>query len=111
MVLAAGQFGLHHLLTLLHPNNHETGPAILGGTGMLAMHAVATLVVAVLVRCADRALIALAAALRRVAPRRLAAAAVDLPLPTMPVPGPAVPAHLARAFAASTRRRGPPVTG
>ncbi|MGH3569916.1 MAG: hypothetical protein ACRDRH_28680 [Pseudonocardia sp.] len=111
MTLTAGQFGLHHLLVLLHPSHHGTGPATLGGTGMLAMHAATTLVTAVLVRRADRALGALAAALRRVVPRRLAVAAVDVPLPALPVPGPAVPARRARALAASALRRGPPVAG
>lgn len=109
--LAAGQFCLHHLLVLLHPSHHEIGPTTLGGTGMLALHVATTLVMAVLVRHADRALVALTAALRRVVPRRLAVAAVDVPLRALPVPGPAVPARRARAFAASTLRRGPPVTG
>ncbi|MGH3612371.1 MAG: hypothetical protein ACRDRK_07185 [Pseudonocardia sp.] len=111
VTLAAGQLGLHHLLVLLHPSHHETGPAPLNGTGMLALHATTTLIMAVLVRHADRALVALTAALRRMVPRRLAVVAVDVPLPALPVPGPAVPARRARAFAASALRRGPPVAG
>jgi hypothetical protein len=107
--LAAGQLALHHLLVLMHPSHEVAGTAVFDGTGMLAMHAGATLATAVMVGHADRALVALVAALRRVVPRRLAIAPVHRPLPTLAVPGPAVPARLARALAAPLVRRGPPV--
>jgi hypothetical protein len=51
----------------------------------------------------------LVAALRRVLPRRLDPPPADRPLPVLVVPGPAVPARLARAFAVAHSRRGPPV--
>ena len=71
LTLAAGQLALHNLLVLMHPSHEESGPAVLAGTAMVSMHAVATLVTALMVRTADRALVALVAALRRVLPRRL----------------------------------------
>jgi hypothetical protein len=101
-VLAAGQFVLHNAIELLHPSH--------AGSSMLAMHAVATVVTAFALRHADRGAAALTTALRRVLPRRLVPPPADRPLPVLAVPGPAVPARLARAFVVAHARRGPPVT-
>ena len=108
-VLGAGQLALHQFLELLHPTHAAAGPALAPGAQMIAMHAVATLVTAVALRHADRAVAGLVAALRRVLPRRLDPPPADRPLPVLVVPGPAVPARLARAFAVAHSRRGPPV--
>jgi hypothetical protein len=108
-VLAAGQLALHHLLELLHPAQHAAQAPLATGTHMVAMHAIATLLTAFALRHADRGLAALWAALDRVLPRRLIPPPADRPLPVLAVPGPAVPARLARAFAISHVRRGPPV--
>lgn len=102
VVLAVGQFVLHNAMELLHPSH--------AGSAMLGMHAVATVVTAFALRHADRGTAALMAALRRVLPRRLVPPPADRPLPVLAVPGPAVPARLARAFAVAHARRGPPVT-
>jgi hypothetical protein len=107
-VLGAGQLALHQFMELLHPT-HSGGAALATGAQMVAMHAVATLVTAVALRHADLAVAGLVAALRRVLPRRLDPPSVDRPLPVLAVPGPAVPARLARAFAVARSRRGPPV--
>ncbi|MHA6628997.1 hypothetical protein ACU61A_26475 [Pseudonocardia sichuanensis] len=109
-VLAAGQLVLHHVLELLHPSHHAAQAALAPGTQMITMHAIATLLTALALRHADRGLAALLAALGRVLPRRLAPPPADRPLPVLAVPGPAVPAALARAFAVAHARRGPPVT-
>ncbi|GAA0929731.1 hypothetical protein GCM10009559_16650 [Pseudonocardia zijingensis] len=101
-VLAVGQFVLHSTLELVHPSHP--------GPSMLATHAAATLVTAYALRHADRGVEALAAALRRVLPRRVTPPPADRPLPVLAVPGPAVPARLARAFVVAHARRGPPVT-
>ncbi len=100
-VLATGQFVLHSAIELLHASH--------SGPRMLAMHAVATAIVALALRHADRGAAALMAALRRVLPRRLVPPPADRPLPVLAVPGPALPARLARAFAVAHSRRGPPV--
>ncbi|MBN9096573.1 MULTISPECIES: hypothetical protein [unclassified Pseudonocardia] len=109
VVLAAGQVALHYLMVLLH-SSADAGPALLGGPSMLAMHAIVTLLSAVGLRHADHAVAAVAAAFRRVVPRRLAPPPVERPPTTFAVPGPELPARLASAFlGAATRRRGPPV--
>jgi hypothetical protein len=107
-VLGTGQLALHQLMELLHPAHHTSEPA-LAGWRMLAMHAAATLVIAVALRHADRAVAGLVAALRRVVRRRLALLPAQRPLPVFVVPDLAVPARLARALAAAHVRRGPPV--
>jgi hypothetical protein len=107
-VLAAGQFALHHVIELTHPAHHAASAALAPGTQMVAMHAVATLLIALALRHADSAVAALLAALGRVLPRRSAPPPADRPLPVLAVPGPAVPAQLARAFAVAHIRRGPP---
>lgn len=100
-VLSAGQFVLHSAIELQHPSHT--------GSSMLTMHAVATVVTALALRNADRGAAALTAALRRVLPRRLVPPPADRPLPTLAVPGPAVPARLGRAFFVAHALRGPPV--
>jgi hypothetical protein len=107
-VLGAGQLALHHLMELLHPAHHVTDP-VLAGWRMFALHAVATLVIAAVLRHADRAMAGLVAALRRVVRRRLAPLPADRPLPVLVVPDVAVPIRLAMALAAADARRGPPV--
>jgi hypothetical protein len=104
-VLAVGQLVLHYAIELLHASHPSPGP----GTQMLVTHAVATLCTAIALRHADRGAAALAVALRRVLPRRLMPPPADRPLPVLVLPGPAVPARLARAFAVAHARRGPPV--
>jgi hypothetical protein len=108
-VLGAGQLALHHLMELLHPASHLAEPAVPAGWRMFAMHAVATLVTAVTLRYADRAVAGLTAALRRVVRRRLAPLPADRPLRVLAVPDLDIPARLARALAAANIRRGPPV--
>lgn len=107
-VLGTGQFALHHLMELLHPAQHMAG-AGLAGWQMFAMHAAATVVIAIALGHADRAVAGLTAALRRVVRRRLAPLPVHRPLPVCAVPDPDIPARLARALAVAHVRRGPPV--
>jgi hypothetical protein len=101
-VLSVGQFVLHTAIELMHPSHP--------GSAMLAMHAVTTMVTALALRHADRGAAALTTALRRVLRRRLVPPPAARPLPTLAVPGPAVPARLARAFVVAHALRGPPVT-
>lgn len=108
-VLAVGQLAMHYLIEALHDAHHTAQAAPAYGAGMLVMHAAATLVTAVALRLAERAVAALGAALRRVVPRRLSPPIADRPLPTFVVPGPAVALRLARALAVAHVRRGPPV--
>lgn len=109
VVLGTGQLAQHQVMELLHPTHPGTGQALAPDAQMVTMHVIATLVTAVALRHADRAVAGLMAALRRVLPRRLNPPPADRPLPVLAVPGPAVPARLARAFAAACTRRGPPV--
>lgn len=106
-VLGGGQLALHHLLELLHPA-HAAGPALLGGTGMLVLHAVATVVLAVAVRGADAGIAAVAAGLRRVLPRRLPPPVTRAPAVAVPV-APVAGLRLAAALCSAEVRRGPPV--
>lgn len=108
VTLAVGQFALHYLMVLMH-SPESTGSPALGGVSMLGMHAVVTLVSTLGLRHADVAVAAVAAALRRVVPRRLAPPVADRPLATLAVPGPELPARLARAVLVAHLRRGPPV--
>lgn len=113
-VLAAGQLALHHLMELLHSAHHMGGlgddvGAAPAGWRMFALHAVATLVTAVALRYADRAMAGLTAVLCRVVRRRLPPPLADRPLHVLVVADPAIPARLARALAAANIRRGPPV--
>jgi hypothetical protein len=107
--LGAGQLALHLLMVLLHPMDHLAEPVVSPGPGMLGLHAAVTLVIAGVLRYADAAAAELGAALRRVVPRRLRPLPADRPLPTRAVPGPAVPARIARGLAVTHVRRGPPV--
>jgi hypothetical protein len=107
-VLGVGQLALHQSMELLHPT-HPAAGTLAPGAQMIAMHAAATLVTAVALRHADRGIAGLLNALRRVLPRRLSPPPADRPLPVLAVPGPAIPARLARAFAVAHSRRGPPV--
>lgn len=109
VTLATGQLALHNLLVLWHQAHVVHEPAVPPGAAMLGMHAAVTVVTAGALRFADRAVDALYAALRRVAPRRPTPLPIDRPLPARPVPGPAVPARIARALAVAHVRRGPPV--
>lgn len=107
--LAAGQFALHHLMVLLHPAHQPGDSPAPSGAAMIGMHAAVTLVTAIALRHADDAVAAVLAALRRTVPRRLVPPPAEGPLPTLTVPGPAVPARLARALAGAHVRRGPPL--
>lgn len=103
LVLGAGQLVLHLTLAALHPMPAGNGIAMLG------CHAVITLITAVAIRYADAAVLAVAAALRRVVPRRLTPPCADRPLPTCAVPAPDLPARRARMLTVADVRRGPPV--
>ncbi|WP_433290808.1 hypothetical protein ACQPZQ_00350 [Pseudonocardia sp. CA-142604] len=107
--LAAGQLVLHQLMVLLHPGQLPMGPATVSGMGMFGMHAAVTAVLTAVLVYADAASAGLVAAVRRVVPRHLRPLPADRPLPARPVPGPAVPARLARALSVTHVRRGPPV--
>ena len=103
--LAGGQYALHVLLGLLHPHASAAGP---DATTMVALHAAATVVVAVLLHHADRAVVAARGALRRVLPRRPFVPPADAPLrPMRTTDGEHLPRRL--ALAAVPARRGPPV--
>ncbi len=103
--LGGGQCALHVLLALLHPHGSATGPST---ATMVLVHAVATVVVAVLLHHADHALAAVGATLRRDLPRR----SVVVPAPADPAPPPAAGSPLLprrAVLAAVPARRGPPV--
>jgi len=102
-VLGGGQLVLHATLSALHPMAAD------GERPMLVVHVLITLVTAVAVRYADAAVLAVAAALRRVLPRRLTPPPADRPLPTRPVAPLHLPARRARRLAVADVRRGPPV--
>ena len=102
-VLATGQLVIHAALAALHPMAAD------GSRAMLVLHVLTTLVTAVAVRYADAAVLAVAAALRRVVPRRLTPPPADRPLPTRPVPPLDLPARRARLLTVAVLRRGPPV--
>jgi hypothetical protein len=103
LVLGLGQLLLHTFLTTVHAHHG------VGGSRMLAMHVAVTALSVVGLRSADRGLTALFAALSRVVPRRLAVPPVAVAHLERPVRGPAVPARIRRALAATHVRRGPPV--
>lgn len=107
-LLGAGQLGLHLLLQVLSPHGHAGSPAP-AAAGMLAAHAVATLLAAAAVTHADAAASALLAALRRTRPRRPAPAVVDVPPRVHPAPDPAVPLRAGLVPLTAHVRRGPPV--
>lgn len=108
-VLGAGQLALHELMELMHPVHHAADAVLPAGSQMFTMHAAVTLVTAVALRHADRAVSGFAALLGRVVPRRMAPPPADRPLRVLALPDPAVPARLAMALAAAHVRRGPPV--
>lgn len=101
LVLGLGQLLLHTFLSTVHAH-HQAAP-------MLGAHAAVTAVSVVGLRWADRGVTALLAALGRVVPRRPAPLPVVVVQPPQPVRGPAVPARIRRALAATHVRRGPPV--
>jgi hypothetical protein len=109
-VLGAGQLALHHLIEVTAPAHgaHHLAAATPSGR-MLAVHALATLLIAAGLRFADRGIAAVGAALRHRVPRRLHPRPARRPLATLAVPGPAVALRLASALAAAHLRRGPPV--
>lgn len=102
-VLAVGQLVIHAALAALHPMTAD------GTRTMLVLHVLVTLVTAVAVRYADAAVLAVAAVLRRVVPRRLTPLPADRPLPTRPVSPLDLPARRARLLTMADVRRGPPV--
>jgi len=108
--LAATQLAQHLLLSLVH--SHQPSPEQgLGfdGTQMAGAHAVAALLTGVLLVKADAALFALAAAVSRLLPRRLAPAPIRL-APRVPVPRANDPAALIEVLLRRVNgRRGPPV--
>lgn len=110
VVLGAGQVALHQAMVLLHPPHHSGGGAALGTTAMFGMHAAVTLVTAVALWHADRAVSALVDALRRVLPRRPTPLPARRPLRTTVLPVHDATTLRAAVLATSVPRRGPPVT-
>lgn len=108
LTLGAGQVVLHYLLVVLAPHGHERG-AGLPALEMVAMHVVATVVMAAMVWWADAALLALVAALRRVRLRRPSSLPACAPLPTRAVSDTDEVARVAAGVVGSLVRRGPPV--
>ena len=108
VVLGAGQVVLHQAMVLLHPPHSAGGPS-LGTAAMLGMHAAVTLVTALALWHADRAVSALVGALRRVLPRRLSPLPARRPLWTSILPVHDVGGFRAAVLAVSVLRRGPPV--
>jgi hypothetical protein len=102
--LGAGQFVLHQLMQMLHASH-----ASQGGTSMIGMHAVVTLVTAAALLHADAAIEALVGALCKVVPRRLTPPPARRPLPTLAVAASDLPARIARQVFVAHARRGPPV--
>lgn len=103
-VLGGGQLALHLLLELLHPG-HPGPPA---AAAMLATHVGATLVLALAVRRADAGLAAVAAALRRVLPRRPVPPPLGRPRATVVAAPPAAVPRPAAGLCSAGSRRGPP---
>jgi hypothetical protein len=108
VALGAGQLGLHVVLLLLSAHDHAR-PAALTGAAMVAAHAVATLAIAAVLSSADATVTALLGSLRRVLPRRLPIAPVDVAPPTRPVPDAAVPLVAGLIPLTAHVRRGPPL--
>lgn len=105
-VLAAGQFAMHEIMDALG-HQHAMAPAP-AGPSMFAMHAVATVVMGLLIRDADVVLVALIAAISRVLLRRLVPPVADRPLRTFAVPSPSVAGEVRKALLGPLERRGPP---
>jgi hypothetical protein len=106
--LGVGQAVLHQLLTVLAAHDHVAGATALPAAAMVTAHAVATVATAVLVSHADTAVAALAAALRRVLPRRTRPAVVNVAPPARAVPAADVPLRATLGLVAAHSRRGPP---
>lgn len=106
LTLGIGQAVLHLLLGVV-THDHHVGSV--PGAAMIAAHSVATVVAAAATTHADAAVTALVTALRRVLPRRLRLAAVDVALPTRAVPSAEVPLRATLGLVAAHARRGPPV--
>lgn len=107
-VLAAGQFAMHAVLKVIG-HSHVAAPAgPASGWSMFAMHAVATVVIGLLIRDADQVLGLLVSALARVLPRRLLVPPADRPLTTFAVGCPAVVGATERAALGPRTPRGPP---
>lgn len=109
-VLGAGQVVLHELLVVLTPGHHPAAPLSFDSRLMLAGHAVATLMLAALVRHIDGAIMAVAAALGRVVAQLLLPLASDR-TPHVQVVPVADPGAAARVLVRSAPRRGPPESG
>ncbi|MGI5126656.1 hypothetical protein ACQEVB_07545 [Pseudonocardia sp. CA-107938] len=109
LVLGAGQVMLHQAMVLMHPP-HASGSAAFGTAAMLGMHAAVTVVMASALRCADGAVSALLAVLRRVLPRRFSPLPVVRPLRLAVVAAPVPGGVRAAVLAGPLVRRGPPVT-
>jgi hypothetical protein len=109
--LAAGQAGMHLLMALMTAHDHPAaGPATAGAVGpaMAAAHLLATLGTALALHGADRAILVVQSAWRRIVPSRPACAVVCAPLPVPRVRDRAVAPRPTWAPAAVPARRGPP---
>ncbi|GAB3139327.1 hypothetical protein GCM10027258_18160 [Amycolatopsis stemonae] len=106
-LLGAAQLVMHLLLTTLAGHDMAAAPGR-SGLGMVAAHAFATLLTALLLARADSTLLAVLAVLRAILPRLL----TPLPVPAAPAPVPvraAAPGHLVGVDLRRIRgRRGPP---
>lgn len=108
LTLAAAQLVIHLALSVFGPHHEVSGGPAVDTWTMLAAHACATVMLAVLIGQAERGLLAVAAGLRRMLPIVPAAA----PFPAIPVPAvlaPPVPAvHTEILLRRLNARRGPP---
>lgn len=107
LTLAAAQLVIHLSLTLLGTHPPHTASPVSDGA-MLAAHIVATLVIAGLLSTAERGLVAVVAALRRLLP----VVSGPAPFPLGPAPAVVVPAvafgHPGVLHPRVNARRGPP---
>lgn len=106
VALAAGQAGLHVLLSVLH---HHPSVIVAGGAPMLGLHLLATVATALLLHHAERGLALVARALCRVLPGRPPVPVIDRPLPARPAPAAGTSARATLILLVAHARRGPPV--
>ncbi|GAY08421.1 hypothetical protein TOK_1979 [Pseudonocardia sp. N23] len=107
-VLASGQLAMHAVLDVIGHTHVAAAAGTVGGVSMFAMHAVATVVMGLLIRDADQVLCLLFSALARVLPRRLSVPPADRPLATLAVACQALAGATARAAIGPRTPRGPP---
>lgn len=108
LTLAAAQVVIHFALTVFGAHHDLAGGPYVDPLIMVAAHAVATVVLAVLIGTAERGLLAVVVGLRRLLPVVVAAGPhPDLPAPAVVVPT-TVSSHAEVLFRRLHARRGPP---